>query len=351
MRSLYLNISDHCNLQCVYCYADGGIYNNYNTNKVSIMQPEVAIKAFNLYREEIDNHLLKVIFFGGEPLIGFSTIQALVKYVKSQKHKKVFFGIVTNGININEEIARFMKDNNFRVTVSFEGDEGCQMDRPFVDGSSSYDAVMKGIRCLNNVNLDFSVRMTYTRGKIDLWKRLRALKKIGVKQIRGSLVSPTNTDADISFDDLQQYKEEILSICNHEIELLSNYLPVTLIVDQIKNERYVKKPLCCLMGITGTAIDVQGDVYPCYRLVGFSQYKLGNVTDKSTINFYWDQALKEFSQYSDCKHCEANHICEKMCYTEAKFANNNFQKPWEIRCEEFKIHYDVAKRILEREKI
>jgi uncharacterized protein len=66
-KSLYrlvFNISNSCNLDCKYCYANGG---NYKSSE-KLMNKEIAkkiIDEFFTFFDDIEN----IQFFGGEPLI------------------------------------------------------------------------------------------------------------------------------------------------------------------------------------------------------------------------------------------------------------------------------------------
>ena len=113
MNSLYLNVTDFCNMRCEYCYGNHGQY--YKKKHFKNMSFKTACKAIeiamNLY-----NHL-RIVFFGGEPLLNFGLIEQLVKKYSGQAH----FCIITNGLLLNDKILHFFISQNFSITISFEG--------------------------------------------------------------------------------------------------------------------------------------------------------------------------------------------------------------------------------------
>ena len=67
---------------------------------------------------------LSIGFQGGEPtLSGLEFFRFAVKYVsdKTPKEIKVAYFLQTNGMTVDEEWARFFKENNFLIGLSMDG--------------------------------------------------------------------------------------------------------------------------------------------------------------------------------------------------------------------------------------
>ncbi|MBE6617133.1 MAG: radical SAM protein [Ruminococcaceae bacterium] len=111
-----LQIANDCNLNCIYCYGDGGSYGR----KRELMTLETAKKAIDLMVANSEGlEELLVIFFGGEPLINFDVVKGAFDYCKSLEQdigKKFHFSMTTNGTILNDEIYRFIKDNKISVS-------------------------------------------------------------------------------------------------------------------------------------------------------------------------------------------------------------------------------------------
>ncbi len=89
------------------------------------MSGEVMYRAIDLLFESAQEEL-RLDFTGGEPLLRFDLVAGAVKYAKrlaKAKNKKVSFYLVTNLIELNDGIADFLKDEEFFLELSLDGDE------------------------------------------------------------------------------------------------------------------------------------------------------------------------------------------------------------------------------------
>lgn len=154
-----LMVSQNCNLACRYCY--GGESGTFNQK--GFMSEEIADKCMDFILQNAgEQSFQKIIFFGGEPLLNYKVIKHTIERWNSVKdlypNKNIYFGLTTNGVLLNEEIVRFFKKNNVGVTVSVDGPpEIHNYNRPFRDGSKSFDATMAGIELLKKYDIPISV--------------------------------------------------------------------------------------------------------------------------------------------------------------------------------------------------
>ena len=106
IKALCLHIAHDCNLRCSYCFAGTGEYSGAR----SLMSLEVGKKAIDFLIENSGSRKnLEVDFFGGEPLMNFEVLKALVAYGRkaAQGLGKVFnFTLTTNGVLLTEEVPR-----------------------------------------------------------------------------------------------------------------------------------------------------------------------------------------------------------------------------------------------------
>lgn len=108
------NLTSQCNIRCEYCYVD------FKNDKLD----------FSLAKNIIDYLVLKewdekiISFFGGEPMLEFENLQKIVEYAKQkfvEKNKKISFKIATNFLLMNEEKMNFLKENDFEIHISMNG--------------------------------------------------------------------------------------------------------------------------------------------------------------------------------------------------------------------------------------
>ncbi|HPJ01805.1 MAG TPA: 4Fe-4S cluster-binding domain-containing protein [Candidatus Limiplasma sp.] len=96
IKALCLHVSHDCNLRCEYCFASKG---DYQTGR-KLMPEDVALKATDYLVEQSGHrHTIEIDFFGGEPLLNFETVKAVVAYGRELEHhtgKRFYFTITTN---------------------------------------------------------------------------------------------------------------------------------------------------------------------------------------------------------------------------------------------------------------
>ena len=115
LKTLILHLTDACNLNCRYCYhAEWDL----KQGQKKVMGLDVARRAVDFllnYAAELEEVVL--VFFGGEPLLNFRVIPAVVDYAcqkASEKGKKINFAITTNGTLLTDEIIDFFSRQKHR---------------------------------------------------------------------------------------------------------------------------------------------------------------------------------------------------------------------------------------------
>lgn len=108
------NLTSQCNIRCEYCYVD------FKNDKLD----------FSLAKNIVDYLVLKewnekiISFFGGEPMLEFENLKNIVEYAKKkfeEKNKQISFKVATNFLLMNEEKMDFLRENNFEIHISMNG--------------------------------------------------------------------------------------------------------------------------------------------------------------------------------------------------------------------------------------
>jgi radical SAM superfamily enzyme YgiQ (UPF0313 family) len=114
--NLQLMVTRRCHLRCRYCPVE---------KKDSDMSEDVLYRAVELlFTSSRDK--VRLDFTGGEPLLRFDLINKAVKYARHlsrRKGKEVSFYLVTNLIELTDQIADFLKSENFFLELSVDGEE------------------------------------------------------------------------------------------------------------------------------------------------------------------------------------------------------------------------------------
>lgn len=101
-------VTKNCNMHCPYCWV--------STDK-SFLTAEQMKRAFDIVSKR---GKVSVGFFGGEPLLYFDEIKNFTDMVKGNPNLSSL-NITTNGILINDEIIKWIKENNVGFIFSYDG--------------------------------------------------------------------------------------------------------------------------------------------------------------------------------------------------------------------------------------
>src|SRR3712207_4965939 len=162
MKSLSMLIkpaSSNCNLRCTYCfYYD--ICNNREIKSFGMMKlnllETIVKRAFNEAEQNCT-----FAFQGGEPtLVGIDFYREFINFVKkyNTRNINVFYSIQTNGTTINEDWAKFFKENNFLVGISLDGTKEIH-DKYRLDTNKkgSFNKIMSNIQILNKYKVEYNI--------------------------------------------------------------------------------------------------------------------------------------------------------------------------------------------------
>lgn len=153
--SVWLHITNACNLDCTYCYID---------KSAGRMTPEMAQatvdKLLDSARTRGADLMLK--FAGGEPIAAFSMIRRTVKYAQSKAGDTTLrLGLITNGMLITPTVASYLAGQRFGVAVSLDGtkevNDLTRIDRA---GRGSYDRIIAGIEALRAAGIEPTIMNT-----------------------------------------------------------------------------------------------------------------------------------------------------------------------------------------------
>lgn len=162
---LTINTSLQCNLKCWYCYET-----HIPKSLMPLSLVERILKHLELKAATEPFKLLRLTFFGGEPMMNYKAVAALLDGVKSQSERhdyKVVVTFVTNGTYLSEQYVELLRpfDTFFQITI--DGDQPTHdsirtYKHPTSD-SGSYDKIIRGIRLFSEADARFRflIRINY----------------------------------------------------------------------------------------------------------------------------------------------------------------------------------------------
>ncbi len=156
-----------CNMHCVYC--DFGKTDNNGTT----LDPLLAIRLIDDTVAKRSSELpavLRIHFFGGEPLIARPCVEAVVHYARmvcARTGLIPWFEITTNGL-FDTTVIPLIGDYMDSVVISLDGGESVHdINRRHTDGRGTYSTIAANIRQLSRFPIEVSLRTCVTSCSVD----------------------------------------------------------------------------------------------------------------------------------------------------------------------------------------
>jgi uncharacterized protein len=344
MFTLEISVTEKCNLGCPYCYV---------ANRPTWMTPEVfdssIPKLYDLMKRSGDD-TYHVSFFGGEPLLNFDLIKHAVPFLRSDKKCKGI-NIITNLTMIDEEKAKFLKDNHVGVSWSFDGMSSNET-RPLLplleNTNPETGELFDGIISMYEYKRELITSLTngckvmiWPGNTKDMTENFEFLLSWGIDHPDFSIVR----DDVWTREDIIVFKHECTRLADKWIEKLKQGVPSSVgflrlaILDILYGLVKGKRPFGCFAGTNGGVLMSSGEFYPCAR---FASKKIMKMDEKYDFKYY----QKEFNpkNYDKCEPCNLKQVCNAGC-TYSQVMNDN--KPIDSVCELFHIYYEQAMRVVE----
>lgn len=248
ISAVSLFVNNDCNLKCKHCYV------GYKSNKSDYL----TVKEWVNVLEEAISKLgaIHISIAGKEPLLSFDKTEEIFDYL-SAKIKTVDnfrFGLVTNGILINERVKRcFKRTKPSFIDVSIDGTENIH---DIIRGGGTFKKAVEGAKKLLENGVNVIISHTLNSLNVDFFYDFyRAMEKEGLKKINISpYFYPAHCVKDLSVESdnyANIVKETILKWNNKDdIQLIFRFdhthLPIIkrLIKDNIINLNLMKKDKC-----------------------------------------------------------------------------------------------------------
>ena len=347
-----LCLTHDCTLRCNYCYA-GRKYSH-------AMSKETAQKAIDICLEEAKRmgRGLDLSFFGGEPLLEWSLLQWCYEYLESRKEGLIVpprYGITTNGTLLTQEKLEWMAERNFLIGISIDGSPAMHnANRCYADGRGSHEAVARAVAMLNAhptirtkaICVVTPNNVQYLSEGVD-WLAAHFNKEIGLNIDYWSEWTDEQYDIlceqyhIVALSILQSYRKgSPISLSNFEHKILSH----------LHSDEEKKNCLLCTIGEREIAVTVDGNFFPCSRLVGIGdapELNFGNVNEGiNRARQEWIIANRG-NKTPACKVCELRNRCLNSCGCTNHAASGYINQVSPFLCCSEKLFIEVADEIAE----
>lgn len=326
-RSLLIKpASGDCNLHCTYCFYHDRPTDPYSQQIKRRMSPEVLDRLIK-QGMALDRRQATFGWQGGEPtLAGLDFFQKVVELQK--KHgvsgQAVSNGIQTNGLLLDPDWARFLREYHVLVGVSLDG-PAAHHDRyrTYSNGSPTHERIMRTLRMLRQYQVEFNVlavvnNVTAQHGA-EIFDYFMAQGFYFMQFIPCVEVDPaTGALTDFSVGP-EQFGDFLCAVFDKWYNSGNPQASVRDFEATLAVYLGQDAPLCCYQKECGSylVVEYNGDIYPCDFFVREDLY-LGNLLDTTLEEVFASDALKRFAAAKadprpECRTCAWLPYCNQGC--------------------------------------
>ena len=332
--SIYLVLTTDCQFACSYCFERG-------IDRTKFMSLETAQKIVDWCSAYLDRNRecakLRIILYGGEPLLNKETIQFILpRLYNIAQNKGLEFetGILTNGELLDIDMLSFLQKHNLdRLQITLDG-YGIDHDlrRMRKDGGGTFEKISENIMLA--LNGDFiqkiNLRINFDRQNVDaIPKLLDFFAENGIqKKIELSLgiIAPT-----ICGDLGQRTSDDYLEKFGLNLDESADKFVWLSREAKLRgfgiSQEFLVGPWCTARAIHSATIETGGSLMKCISTVGREGFSFGNVFSYcDTI----DERFEDFSYLHEClsKKCPFVPICGGGCRFDAYVTTGDISKPY-----------------------
>ncbi|MDE6973036.1 MAG: anaerobic sulfatase maturase [Lachnospiraceae bacterium] len=348
--------SGMCNMSCDYCF--------YRDETQKRSQESYGFMSEKTLKNVIRKTMLRAegmisyAFQGGEPTLrGLAFFQKVVEYQNQYNKNKiqVHNALQTNGLLIDEDWCRFLKENHFLVGVSLDGTKEIHDTYRHTrkDGGPTFDLVCNAIRLMESYGVDFNILTVVNQAAAENIKEIYSFyrqKKWNYQQYIACLdpLDEPHGQNEYSLDP-EQYGQFLIRLFRlwykdwkkgrqPYIRQFENYIGILL---GHFPEACDQRGTCSIQNV----VEADGSVYPCdfymlndYCLGNFNENRLDEIDARRRELGFLERSLK---LDPDCKHCAYYRLCRGGCQRNRDWAPE-IQAYQNYFCQSYRMFFDAC---------
>lgn len=339
-----------CNLDCEYCYYlhKEDLYPGTSSWRMSSETLTSYIRQY-IDAQPADAPEITFAWQGGEPtLLGLEFFQRVVEIQQqfTRPGTKIVNTLQTNGVLVDQEWAKFFRQNGFLIGLSIDGPAELH-DRYRYDkkGRPTFDRVLKTLQWFKQTGVEFNALVVVNRHNGEHGKRVYTyLRDNGVQYIQfipiverrgvgvhaeeslihlekefGSFEEPESVVSSRSVLP-NQFGQFLVDVFDEWMRRDVGKVFVQIFDQALSAWMGVEPSLCVFRQECGRAMAIEhnGDVYSCDHYVE-PEYRLGNIHELPIVEMANLDRQREFGrskrtslpQY--CLDCEVRFACNGEC--------------------------------------
>lgn len=345
-----------CNLGCVYCFQDG-------VKSSVLMDTEMCNKVAAWLCERMEKarpEILRVVFYGGEPLLNIKAIKLLSQLLflaASQRNVAVESSIITNGVLLNEDIIDELMPWGLKsVRVTLDGDKPAHdSKRCFKDGRGTFDSILKNLEKIKG-KIPIYLNGNFDDGTKDKFPALLDtlvdrgfngyIEGITFKPILKNIESAIAGNPPLSSPPFKGGEMGGCDVCTFSD--MSNVGDMLYLIRETEKRGFesgmgVALGPCEVSKEYSYTIDPFGKIYKCGGFVGRKEFVIGDLT-KTGFNYRLTQFMTTDTWKGDCKGCAYMPLCGGGCRVGGYVKYSDFRK---VACD--KVYFNNVSQELIKE--
>lgn len=310
--SIWLHITEACNLNCPYCYV------RKHPSHMSVETGRYAVDRLVGMAVRHGYTSLKLKYAGGEPTLGFPIIRAIHARAARQAAETGLAleeVLLTNGVGVTDTMLDFVALEGMQLMVSLDGGPLVHDQvRAGKNGQSTYAAVVDTVERALERGLHPLISITLT-----------ALNLCGAKEAV-SFALERNLPFNLNFyrecladsvassslvPDVTLLMEEILEIFD-VIRMYPTYpLPLTGILDRTRLD--ILHSYACSAGRDYLAVGTRGQMSACQMLLEEPWASLSDADPLGVVRQRGASVFKPVDEHPECQSCLWRAACSGGC--------------------------------------
>lgn len=357
--SLALDVSGRCNIACRYC-AEASTQPPHRP----FMTEDALDRALALLIRDGGPRPGSSIRLGsGEPLLALPLLKILVERLAALscgdgERPQVF--LTTNGTLADAPTRDWLVASGWQVKISLDGPPSIH-DRWRVTGSGTgtYERVGPAVADLaRRMPQRLSVTAVLCRGN-DPFEVFAGIAALGVRRIE--LVPAVHADPAIApgEEDAQRYADfagawvERYLVASQGADSAAVRPPELVRLMNIARRvmGYDVNRVVCGAGRNFYGVGHDGALYPCFRFVGITEHRLGDVVsgpEPAATQRFREGAGRPYERRAACRECWAAPLCGGPCFASAELLGPGDGAPYAVQCRYIRSDARAAVRLVER---
>lgn len=303
---LTINPTLDCNFRCWYCYENHVFRSKIETETLKNIKKLIR----NIVAKQIMLEHFQLNFFGGEPLLQYSTVMDIITYTEEICHsfgKNISIAFTTNGYLLNSERIQELSEHSVNsMQITLDGNRETHNKVRFSSAQlGSYDKILGNIKFLLKKKINVVLRLNYTGENIT-----------GMSDIVSDL-------ADITTDERKFLTVHFFRVWqDSQGTEVNDIVDDTIVKYRNADIKAYKYPLnnvrvsCYGDKLNAAVVNYNGDVYRCTAVNFAEDVREGYVNDTGEIvweNNSYDKRKNAKFKNKACLKCRLLPICNGGC--------------------------------------